>query len=60
MNLCQVIQGSLIECICDIKMYKKDIAYLKFLVWEMLAKLFRYRWKQDCKIFKTKIIAIRL
>ena len=32
MNLCQVIQGSLIECICDIKMYKKDIAYLQFLV----------------------------
>ena len=70
MNLCQVIQDSLIECICDIKMYKKFIApkgfgkratgYLQFLVWEMLAKLLRYRWKQDCEIFKTKIIAIRL
>ena len=42
MNLCQVIQDSLIECICDIKMYKKFIApkgfgkramgYLQFLV----------------------------
>ena len=70
MNLCQVIQDSLIECICDIKMYKKFIApkgfgkramgYLQFLVWEMLAKLFRYRWKQDCEIFNTKIKAIRL
>ena len=53
MNLCQVIQGSLMECICDIKMYKKDIVpkgfgkramgYLQFFVSEMLAKLFRYR-----------------
>ena len=60
MNLCQVIRGSLKECICDIKMYKKDIAYLQFLVWEMLAKLFRYRWNQDSEIFKTKIIVIRL
>lgn len=70
MNLCQVIQGSLIECICDIKMYKKDIApkglgkramgYLQFLVWETLAKLYRYRLQQDCEIFKTKIITIRL
>ena len=58
------------ECICDIKMYKKDIVpkgfgkramgYLQFFVSEMLAKLFRYRWKQDCEIFKTKIIVIRL
>ena len=39
---------------------KRAMGYLKFLVWKMLEKLFRYRWQQDCEIFKTKIIAIRL
>ena len=42
------------------KNVQKRYRNLQFLVWEMLGKLFRYRWKQDCEIFKTKIIAIRL
>ena len=42
------------------KNVRKRHRNLQFLVWEMLAKLFRYRWKQDCEIFKTKIIAICL
>ena len=40
--------------------WQKNYDYLQFLVWETFAKLFRYRWKQDCEIFKTKIIVIRL